>query len=811
MFKNYLKVAFRSISKNKTFSLIKVLSLTIGLSASFVIGLIVYYDFSFDTFHKNGSDIYRITSEFKSPKATFYNRGVAQPLGPYLEGHKIGFEVVSSFSTQYFSRVAIAEEDRFFRDRQQAILATPSYFKIFNYEWLLGSPLTLNEPNTVILSESTARTYFPKVPIEDVIGKSLVYDGIPAKVTGIVADLQQRTDLYFKEFISKETARNTHLKDRVFSHEWDGANSSTQLFVRVLPGYDLSKINLQLENISTEFASADSKKREETRIFHLEPLAHIHFNKTNGIFDYTNYVADKGVLLTLGLIALFLLLLACINFINLSTAQATQRGKEIGIRKTLGGLKKQLVFQFMTETALLTFTAAILAILFSFWLLQIFADFLPQGVDFVLFQNPIVILGTISLLILISLLAGFYPALVLSNFSPLKVLNSQLDHRRDKPKLRQYLTVFQFVIAQVFIIAMLVVGKQLNYMMSQEMGFKTASNIYIRAWHDDDLIKRQTLAKELNKIPEITKVSLAGNPPASKNFNMMTAVYFKEGIKINTILQQLYGDLNYRKVYDIQLLAGRDRLNDTISEFVINEAGMKSLGFESPEEVLGEIINVDNRKIPVVGVMKDFHQRSLKSTIDPMVLTGDSNRNFYAQFNTLHLSLNGNIKDLKKTLDKIDEQWALVYPNEPLEVNFMDETISQFYTQERKTSILLAWATGLSILIGCLGLLGLVVYTTERRTREIGIRKVLGASIVQLNILLCKDFMKLVGVAFIIAIPLAWYSLQKWLEKFAFKTDLSWWVFIVSGFLMCLIALFIMSIKTIAKANVNPVKSLRSE
>ncbi len=811
MFKNYIKTAIRSIWKNKTFSLIKVLSLAIGLSASFVIGLMVYHDFSFDTFHNDSDRIYRIISKFKSPQATFHNRGVAQPLGPYLEENNTGFEAVSSFSTQFFSKVDIAGEDRFFRNRQQAILATPSYFQIFNYNWVLGSPSVLNEPNTVVLSKSTAETYFPGASMEAIIGKNLVYDSIPAKVVGIVADLQESTDLYFKEFISKETARNTHLKERVLSDNWDGTNSSTQLFVKVLPGYDLFKINLKLQSIASEFASDDAIKREETRIFSLEPLGDIHFNNTNGIFDYTDYVADKEVLFGLSLTALFLLLLACINFINLNTAQAAQRGKEIGVRKTLGSSKKQLMFQFMTETALLTLAAAILSVLFSFWLLQIFSDFLQQGVDFSLFKNPIVLLGASVLLILISFLSGFYPSLVLSNFKPVKALKSQFEHQKDKPRLRQYLTVFQFVIAQVFIIAMLIVGKQLNYMISQDMGFKTSANLYIRAWHDDDLTKRETLAKELSKIPEITQISLAGNPPASKNFNSMVVDYFKDGNKISTVLQQLFGDSNYREVYGIQLLAGRDRLNDTISEFVINEAYMKELGFKNPEDVLGEMIDVGDMKIPIVGVMKDFHQRSLKSTIDPMVLVGDSYREFYAQFNTIHLSVNGNITDLSGTLDKIETQWGLVYPEEPFEVNFMDDTVKQFYNKERKTSTLLAWATGLSIAISCLGLLGLVVYTTERRTREIGIRKVLGASIAQLNVLLCKDFLKLVGIAFIIAVPLAWYSLHKWLENFAFKTDLSWWIFIASGLLMCFIAFIIMSIKTIAKANTNPVKSLRTE
>lgn len=344
------------------------------------------------------------------------------------------------------------------------------------------------------------------------------------------------------------------------------------------------------------------------------------------------------------------------------------------------------------------------------------------------------------------------------------------------------------------------------------MGFKTESNAYVRAWHNDDLSKRITFAEAITKIPEISRISLANDPPASNNSNSTIVTFIDDTKEINTDLQQLFGDLNYLKVYGIELLAGRDRLNDTIQEYVINETYSKILGFQNPTDAIGKLLKFDDGQFPIVGVMKDFHQRSLRSNIQPMALIGDSNRDIYTQFNTLHFSLNEYASnDLTQVIAKVGDAWKSVYPEDDFEIHFMDDTVKQFYEQERKTSVLLKWATGLAILISCLGLLGFVIHTTERRTKEIGIRKVLGASLAQLNLLLCKEFLILVGIAFAIAVPIAWYGLDNWLQDFAYKTELSWWVFALSGLVMLLITLLIISIRTIAAANRDPVKSLRTE
>jgi len=584
------------------------------------------------------------------------------------------------------------------------------------------------------------------------------------------------------------------------------------VFVKVIPNSNLLEIQKQLDAVSYEHADKQTYNLGQRRNFHLQPLSDVHFNSNYGIFNNSDYQASKTVLISLGLIALFLLLLGCINFINLNTAQATKRAKEIGIRKTLGGSKKQLVFQFMGETFILTLGATVVSVFLATWLFQVFSDFIPEGVVFNLFSNVSLLFAIIALLMVVTFLSGFYPALILSNYKPVAVLKNQTVSGNDKSLLRKYLTVFQFVIAQVFIVATLIVGKQLSFLMSKDMGFKTKANAYVRAWQNNDLSKRITFADAMEKIPEVALISLANNPPASNNSNSTIATFINGDKEIHTDLQQLFGDRNYLNLYDIELLAGRDRLNDTIEEYVINETYAKILGFQNPIDAVGQFLKFEDEQFPIVGVMKDFHQRSLRSTIQPMALIGDSNRDFYAQFNTVHFELNTTAsKNLPNVISKIEKAWKTVYPEEDFEINFMDDTVKNFYEQERKSSVLLKWATGLAILISCLGLLGLVIHTTERRTKEIGIRKVLGASIVQLNVLLCKEFLVLVGIAFVVAAPIAWFGLNSWLQDFAYKTELSLGLFLIAGLAMLLIALIIISIRTFAAARVNPVKSLRTE
>jgi ABC-type antimicrobial peptide transport system permease subunit len=815
MINNYFKIAWRNIMKHKVFSLINVIGLTLGLSASFVIGLMIFYDSSFDDFHKDGDRIYRVVSDFSSPEGKFYNPGITLALEDEIKEDS-NFETVNSFYIETPSSVENRATGFELKWPKFVMYTDANYFKIFKYKFLAGEGADILEnPNHVILTETRASEYFPDTKPADIIGKSLVYnDSLNITVSGIVENLKGRTDFVFEEFISKPTVLQTRLRDQYLNKNWNSTNSNSQLFVKVSEQANFEAIEKRFDALAIEHQDEESKKYGEDTKYTLQPLNDIHFNENYGIYDWSRGQASKSLLTNLALIALFLLLLGCINFINLNTAQASQRAKEIGIRKALGSSRKQLITQFMGETLFLVLISALLSLLLSRLLLNVFSDFVPEGLSFELFTSPLVIGGILLLLVVVSLLSGFYPALVLSKVNTVAVLKNHLGTGEKKVRLRKFLTVFQFTIAQVFIIATLLVGKQINYLLNKDMGFKTESIVSVFSPRGERELSKKTLfAQKLKAIPEIKSVSLGGMPPASLNTSVTGASYMDGEKEVYADLQFIYGDTDYLNLFELELLAGRVHRNDTIREIVVNEAFTKVLGFETPEEAIQKVVTIDEMQIPIVGVMADFHQRSLRSEIKPMALRGDWYRPDWSQFQAIHMVFqNTSSTDLTSTLSKIENTYKSVYTEvDDYRLEFLDETIKKFYNREQKISKLLNWATGLSILISCLGLLGLVTYTTNRRVKEIGVRKVLGASLFQINMLLCKEFLILVVIAFLVASPIAWYGIHNWLQDFTYKTTISFWLFLISGFAMICFALLVISIKTLQAASANPVNSLRSE
>ncbi|MDN3492577.1 ABC transporter permease [Winogradskyella bathintestinalis] len=815
MIRNYIKIAWRNIVKHKVFSLINIIGLTIGLSASFVIGLMIYYDYTFDTFHKDGDRIYRIVSDFSDPKETYGNSGVTLALEDAIKENS-NFETVSGFYIERPAKVENKENGSKFNWPNFVIFTGSEYFDIFKYKFLAGNNAnTLNIPNNVILTQSRAADYFPNTAPINIIGKTLVYnDSVNVTVTGIVENLKQRTDFVFEEFISQPTILQTRLREDFLNKNWGNTNSDSQLFVKVTASSNLTAIQNRLDDLAKEHRDDNAKKYGEHTHYRLQPLSDIHFNEVYGIYDWSKGQASKPLLRNLALVALFLLLLGCINFINLNTAQASQRAKEIGIRKTLGSSRKQLIGQFMGETLILVIISALLSLILSKWLMTIFSDFVPEGLGFELFKSPIIIVGIGILLLIVTVLSGFYPALILSKFNTVSVLKNHLAIGEKKIRLRKFLTVFQFSIAQVFIIATILVGQQINYLLTKDMGFKTEAIVSVFSPRSErETSKKQLYAEKLRAIPEIKQVSIGGVAPASLNTNSTTITYTDGEKEVNSELQFIFGDTKYSELFELDILAGRSIRNDTIKELVINEKCLKNLGFSKPDDAIGKTVQLNNETVPIVGVMADFYQRSLKTEIQPMALRGDWFRPRFSQFQALHISFqNESSKGLTTTLSKIENAYKTVYTEtDDYRVEFLDKTIQQFYNREEKVSKLLNWATGLSIVISCLGLLGLVIYTTNRRVKEIGVRKVLGASILEINTLLCKEFLILVAIAFIVAAPIAYYGVNNWLRNFAYKTTISFWVFLLSGGAMICFALVIISIKTLQAASANPVDSLRSE
>ena len=809
MIKNYFKIAWRNIWSNKLSSAINIVSLEIGLSASFVIGMMIYHDFSFDTFHPNKERIYRLTTEFESDKEKFGFSGVNVPLKQRIKEGMPGIEKSSSLFT--FTPFKVEVNDVRYKEPGGVVFTDKEYFEIFQYQWLAGTKEMLEEANRVILTQGKAKEYFPNKSTDEILGETLTYDdSTMVVISGIVADFEENTDLVFEEFISLPTAIQSRLKSTVTNESWNSSNSNSQFFVLLNKNTKLPELQKRLDALAKAKQDKESVKDGHFTRYALQPLAELHFSEF-GIFDYGNVSSNKSVLFSLLAIALFLLTLGCINFINLNTAQATKRAKEIGIRKTLGSSKKQLISQFLVETFLLTLISGFLSIFFGYALFNIFREFLPSSFKFELIQDPLVILGIALLLILLSLLAGTYPALFLSRFKPVTVLKGRMTSKAGNASLRKFLTFFQFAISQVFIIAAILVGNQIHYMLSKDLGFKSEEIAYFRfPYEDGNLDKRYRLKNELSNNPNIGQVSIGGAPPASNTIFGSKLTYAGDTGEVGVYFNQIFGDINYLELYDIPLLAGRKPLNDSIREYVINETLLEQIGFRTPEEALHKTVRINEKSYPIVGVMKDFNPRSLKSEMEPIAFVPDPHRGAFSQFYTLHFSINPN-NDLGQTMEDISKKWKQFYPDSDLNIQFMDETIAAFYKQEQRISKLLKWATGLSILISVLGLLGLVIYTTQRKVKEIGIRKVLGASLLRLNYTLCREFIQPIVIAIIIAIPIAWYGMNQWLENFAYRTDPSWWIFAGSAVLTVLIALLVMSIKTIQAASKNPVKSLRTE
>jgi putative ABC transport system permease protein len=814
MFKTYLIIAYRNFIRNKVFSLINILGLSIGISSALVIFLIVHYDFSFDKFEKDSNRIYRVVTTMTFSGTPMHFSGVASPLAGAVNKEVSGVEETIGFHRFHGDpKVNIHRKDGEkpfqINHQEDIIFADQSYFNMVPYQWLVGSPdISLKEPFKVVLTDARAKIYFPSIPFSEMIGKQVVYDdSVIATVSGIVKSQATNTDFIFKEFISQSTIPSSGLKTHYNWTEWGFVNGATQLYVKLKPGVSVGNVEAQLQSILKKNDN-EPKGTNTTTTYKLQPFDDIHFNS-----DYATYndrIANKPTLYGLLAVAAFLLLLGCINFINLTTAQASQRAKEIGVRKTMGSSRGELMIQFLTETFFITFLSMIISVLITPLLLKVFADFIPKDLHFNLLQQPALIGFLFLITVLVTLLAGFYPALILSKFKPILVLKNQAHAgttNSRKAWLRKGLTVSQFLIAQFFCMATIITVKQINYMVNKDMGFKKDAiiSVYTPFFRDRPDHRRFLLEEDIKKLPGVEMVSLGNDPPSASGWSARNMKFIDGKKEIQTDVRIKFGDTNYLNLYHIHILAGRNVVpSDTSREYLVNETYMHVLGFHDPVDILNK--QVDGKSI--VGVISDFNQESLHASITPLAFTSETNLSFQ-----IHVALKPqqSTGSWKSTITAIQKSFNGYFPEEDFNYDFVDENIAKFYKSEQDISHLLQWSTGLAIFISCMGLLGLVMYTTNLRIKEIGIRKVLGASIGNIVGILSKDFVRLVLIASLIAIPLSWWAMNKWLENFAYKTSINWWLFALSTLFMMIIALITLTIQTVRAASANPVESLRSE
>ncbi|WP_428654421.1 ABC transporter permease [Runella sp.] len=817
MLQNFIKLTLRQLWRNRLFTGLNVLGLSIGLGACWIIFQLVSYEFSFDAQHPKGERIYKIVSLFNFDGKESGNAGAPKPLAEGIRKQISGVESVVGVHRKWITSLQIPQstgKPLVFPDVENVMATTNAYFKMVPYQWLAGSANSpLSHPNQVVLTNSRAQKYFPNLKPEQIIGKTMLYwDTLSVEVTGIVANLDRPSSFSGEEFLSLPTIQ-TGQRAKDFVEAWGSTNSDDQIYMLVDEKTNVTQLAKNINDLSNKKAEADFKKWGNFKRRHeLIPLTEVHFRTQ---YRDNNRTVDKNTLYALMGLALFLLALAIINYINLTTAQVPQRAREIGIRKTLGSPRGRLVGQFLGETFLVTLFACGLAYVWTLAFRSGLGDLLPS--DLKLYQNVGQTIGFMLLLILVvCVLSGWYPSLLVTRFQPTQVLRGQIAFSVGKNKftLRKSLIVFQFVIAQAFIIGAIILNQQIRYALEKDLGFNREAVLTFQApWKllskPEYKDKHLTLKEELKRIPEIGAVSL-GNPPFNQSFSSNTHKYKDKKGEIERLVYRKNIDTDLIELYGMKLLAGRNlQPSDTVREYLVNETAVREFGFKNPQEAIGKYIaeNGSNRAIPIVGVVSDFHTATFTEKIQPLALM--TSKDDTGQFNIKMASKSP--ADWQKGIKKMEALWKKTFPEAPFEYKFYDDMLKQYYESERNMAKIVNLATAVAILISCLGLFGLATLTAYQRTKEIGVRKVLGASIAGIVGLISKDFLILVLAALVIAGPIAWWLMNEWLSDFVYRINISWWVFALTALLSVLIAFLTVSYQSIKAALMNPTESLKTE
>lgn len=791
MFRNYLKVAWRNIIANKAFAFINVMGLALGLACSLLIMLWVKDEKSVDAFHANGKDLYQVYERnYFDGKITadYPTQGLlAEELKrvvPEIQ-YASGFENASPGSSSTFEagkKIA----------KMNGMFAGEDFFKIFSYPLLQGNRNnSLNEPNTIAISKHMAEYFFGNT--ENAIGKQLLFENAEQlKVSAVFDNVPSNSSLQF-DFLR---TWSDFVKQNHWVHNW--SNTDPQTFVQLKPGADAVKIESKIKDFIYNYQQKDKSFVTELA---LQPFTekYLHSNFKDGYIDggRIEYVRMFSI------IAIFILLVACINFMNLATARSAKRAKEVGIRKVVGALRSTLIAQFIGESVLLTFFSVIIAISISFLVLPLFNQLTGKHLN-IPFTQPNFWFTIFGLLLLTGFVAGSYPALFLSSLKPVRVLKGSLKLTWSATFFRKALVVFQFALSAFLIIAMIVVYRQLNYIQTKNLGYNRDNLVYIPI--EGDLVKNYDVFKEeaLNNI-NILNVSKMRNSPTAIFHHTNSITWTGEDPNLTVSFADGVVGYDFVKTMNVQMLYGRDFSKDYGTDstaFLLNETAANKIGFKDP---VGKTIRWGNHQGKIIGVMKDFHFNSMHEAIEPLIMRLDENWNW----GTILVRIKaGNTKETIADLQKICKE---LNPKFPFTYQFSDLEYAKLYTSEIVISKLANIFAFLAIFISCLGLFGLATFTAEQRTKEIGVRKVLGASSTNIIALLSANFLKPILFAFLIAFPAAWYAMNNWLQGYAYKISINWQLFAFAAFATVFIALITISYQSIKAAVVNPVKSLRSE
>ncbi|MFN2438100.1 MAG: ABC transporter permease [Chitinophagaceae bacterium] len=806
MLKNYLKTAVRNLLRYKGFSLINILSLAIGITGCLVIALFVWDEKKYDRAIEGGENIYRIYEEYNNKNRTTYGASVPPAYATFLQQQYPEVDTALRILMSGDKFLMEVGDKRHYEEKGWFV--EPSFFQIFPFKFIHGDPSTsLTAPFTIVISEDLAKRYFGT---ENPLGKTISIDKDTFEVKGVMAKLPPHFHLDFNYLMSLPSAGIE--QDRMERWSWH----QFYTYVKLKPGANAQQLQDKFQAHVKKEIHPTLEQEGSTFLPFFQPLKDIHLNSADFIYD--NAIrGNESYVKGLTIIALFVLVIACFNFINLATARSFRRAKEIGVRKVVGADRKQLIVQFIGETVLLSVIAMIIATIATLLILPSLNQFTGKSISFNPFTNPLLALLIIAAGIIIGVLAGIYPAVVLSGFQPIKVLKSL------KPGsdgnigwLRQGLVIVQFALSALLIVSSLIVYRQIKYLNNKDLGFNKEQVLFFQI-RGDVGEKLETFKSELKNSPNVLSVTSGYGLPGDQYAGDGINVPGKEGTKEYSA-KVFIGDHDYIKTLGLKIIAGRDFSKDMSTDekeaFIINETAVKELGFGTPEKAIGQPLHWNEwaptdslnpvKKGKVIGVIRDFHYNSLHEKVTTSVL------HIYPQV-SFKVAVKLNTADIKNTIAFINSTWNKFSPGYPLDYKFMDDSYGKMYKAEENLGSLIWIFTIMAIFIGCMGLFGLAAFSAEQRIKEIGIRKVLGASVLNITALLSKGFVRLVLISSLIAFPIAWWAMNKWLEDFSYRITISWWIFLVAGVAALLIALITVSFQAIKAAVTNPVKNLRTE
>ncbi len=798
MLNNQLKTAYRQLLRNRSYTIINIAGLAAGIAVVLLIFVFIRFENSYDDFHIKKNRIYRVLSEYHHVDGVFDGKAVPGPVPTAIRHDFPQLEKTTGIYSSSNTRILVMGRngavEKKFLESDGVFSVEPAFFDIFDFPWLEGNPATaLNNQNSVVLSKETAEKYFGDW--KNAIGRTIKVDRFLLTVTGILATVPANTDFQLKVVTPYSL---TQLQN---STDWGSTDGSHGCYILLPPNMTAASLDAPLRAFFEKYRPADDKDE-----LTLGPLSAVHSTPKVGNFSGTT--ARPEVIRALWLIGAFILLIACVNFINLSTANSVNRAREVGVRKVLGSNRGQLRRQFLLETGLIVSGAVVLAVGLAELVLPAVARIVERPLSGALLRQPAVLLFLLVLTIIVTLLAGSYPSVILSRFNPIEALRSKLAARAVKGiTLRRSLVVLQFVIAQALIIGTLVMIRQMDFFSNSSMGFDKDAIVNVQFPTDSlALTKMDYVRNRVAALKDVRKISFNSSGPADPDNNWSTVMFDHAAKNTTWYSISKFADSNYLSTYGISLVAGTNyRSNDSITEFLVTEAFVRALGFAHPQDVLNKEINLwGNLKGPIVGVMKDFHATSLKDGIIPVIMT-----KFKRIYLNAGLKLSG--ENIPAILTAVEKIWNDVFPNNVFEYQFLDQHIAEFYKQERQLSQIYKFFAAIAIFLSCLGLYGLASFMAAQRIKEIGIRKVLGASARGIVFLFSREFMVLIGIAYLIAAPLAGWYMYSWLQGFQNRITMSWWIFATGGLISVLIALATVASRALRAANTNPVQALKTE